>query len=159
MDLTGLLSNSLWAALFGIGMAVLFSAPKRALIPSFCCAFLARFLRDALIGWGSGLNLATFVAAAIVSLVAFGVMPRRGLSPVVAAAGLIPLGAAGALFRAIDAFLGTHSLRGETITDVDTAAKILSNCGILFATTCSIAVGTWAGYVVWESIRRDEFGA
>jgi hypothetical protein len=91
--------------------------------------------------------------------VAFGVMPRRGLAPVVAAAGLIPLGAAGALFRAIDAFLGTHALRGVTITDADAAAKILSNCEILFTTTCAIVAGVWAGHLVWQSTRRDQFGA
>lgn len=156
MDLTALVSNGLWAALLGASMTVLFSAPTRALVPSFCCAFLARSLRDVLLGWGSGISLATFLAAAIVSLVAFGVMSRRGLSPVVAAASLIPLGAAGPLFRAIDVFLGTHSLRGKAITNADAAAGILSDLGTVFTTTCAIAAGVWAGYVVWHSIKRDE---
>ncbi len=159
MDLIALVSNSLWAGLLGAGMAVLFSAPTRALVPSFCCAFLARLLRDVLLGWGSGINLATFLAAAIVSLVAFGVMPRRGLSPVVAAAGLIPLGASGPLLRAIDVFLGTHSLRGKVMTNADAAAGILADLGTVFTTTCAIAAGVWAGYLVWHSIKRDRFGA
>ncbi len=157
MSAAVILANSLWAALFGTGMAVLFSAPARALIPSFCCAFLARFLRDALLGWGAGANLATFVAAGIVSIVAFGVISRRRLSPVVVAAGLIPLGAAAALFRAINAFLGAHYVVGKALTDSGAAVEIFSNLRILFLTTCAIAAGVWVGYLVWQFIRRDEF--
>jgi hypothetical protein len=126
-------------------------------MPSFCCAFLARFLRDVLLDLGAGANLATFVAAGIVSIVAFGVITRRRLSPVVIAAGLIPLGAAAALFRAINAFLSTHYLVGKTLTDSGAAVEILSSLRILFLTTCAIAAGVWVGYLVWQLIRRVEF--
>jgi uncharacterized membrane protein YjjB (DUF3815 family) len=153
MDLTAILFNSLWSAIFSAGMAVVFSAPSWALVPSFCCGFIARLVRDLLIGWGASQNLATFVAAAVVIFIVVSLVRRPGVSPIVMLAGIIPLGAAGALFRAIVGFLEISSLKGE---GPSAPVALISNLSIVFTTTCAIAVGAWTGYLLAQSVRRDQ---
>ena len=153
MDLTAILFNSLWSAIFSAGMAVVFSAPSWALVPSFCCGFIVRLVRDLLIGWGASQNLATFVAAAVVIFIVVSLVRRPGVSPIVMLAGIIPLGAAGALFRAIVGFLEISSLKGE---GPSAPVALISNLSIVFTTTCAIAVGAWTGYLLAQSVRRDQ---
>jgi uncharacterized membrane protein YjjB (DUF3815 family) len=153
MDLTAILFNSLWSAIFSAGMAVVFSAPSWALVPSFCCGFIARLVRDLLMGWGASQNLATFVAAAVIIFIVVSLVRRPGVSPIVMLAGIIPLGAAGALFRAIVGFLEISSLKGE---GPSAPVALISNLSIVFTTTCAIAVGAWTGYLLAQSVRRDQ---
>jgi uncharacterized membrane protein YjjB (DUF3815 family) len=153
MDLTAILLNSLWSAIFSAGMAVVFSTPSWALVPSFCCGFIARLVRDLLMGWGASQNLATFVAAAVVIFIVVSLVRRPGVSPIVMLAGIIPLGAAGALFRAIVGFLEISSLKGE---GPSAPVALISNLSIVFTTTCAIAVGAWTGYLLGQSVRRDQ---
>jgi uncharacterized membrane protein YjjB (DUF3815 family) len=153
MNVTAILLNSMWAAIFAAGMAVVFSAPYWALVPSFCCGFIARLVRDLLMGWGANQNLATLVAAALVIFIAVIFVRRPGVSPIVMLAGIIPLGAAGALFRAIVGFLQITSLKGEGL---GAPVTLISNLSILFTTTTAIAVGAWIGYLLGQSVRRDQ---
>jgi uncharacterized membrane protein YjjB (DUF3815 family) len=153
MDLIVILLNSLWAGIFSAGMAVVFSTPSWALVPSFCCGFIARVVRDLLMGWGASQNLATFVAAAVVIFIVVSLVRRPGVSPIVMLAGVIPLGAAGALFRAIVGFLEISSLKGE---GPSAPVALISNLSIVFTTTCAIAVGAWTGYLFGQSVRRDQ---
>ena len=153
MHLTVILLNSMWAAIFATGMAVVFSAPAWALAPSFCCGFIARLARDVLMGWGADQNLATLVAAAVVIFIAVSIVRRSGVSSIVMLAGIIPLGAAGALFRAIVGFLEVSSLKGEGLSAPD---ALISNLSILFTTTTAIAVGAWIGYFIGQSVRREQ---
>jgi uncharacterized membrane protein YjjB (DUF3815 family) len=153
MDITAILINSLWSAIFSAGMAVVFSTPSWALVPSFCCGFIARLVRDLLMGWGASQNLATFVAAAVVIFIVVSLVRRPGVSPIVMLAGIIPLGAAGALFRTIVGFLEISSLKGE---GPSAPVALISNLSIVFTTTCAIAVGAWTGYLLGQSVRRDQ---
>jgi uncharacterized membrane protein YjjB (DUF3815 family) len=153
MDIAAILFNSLWAAIFSAGMAIVFSTPSWALVPSFCCGFIARLVRDVLMGWGASQNLATFVAAALVIFIVVSLVRRPGVSPIVMLAGIIPLGAAGALFRAIVGFLEVSSLKGEGLSS---PVALISNLSILFTTTTAIAVGAWIGYLLGQSVRRDQ---
>src|SRR5579863_2991325 len=153
MDLIAILLNSLWSAIFSAGMAVVFSAPSWALVPSLCCGFIARLVRDLLMGWGANQNLATFVSAAVVIFIVVSLVRRPGVSPIVMLAGIIPLGAAGALFRAIVGFLEISSLKGE---GPSAPVALISNLSIVFTTTCAIAVGAWTGYLIGQSVRRDQ---
>lgn len=152
MNLTALLLNSLWAALFAVGIAFLFSAPYPALFPSFCCGFLARFTKDALMGWGANQNLASFFAAAMVVLLAIGAMRGRGLPPTVAAAGIIPLGPAVPFIRAIVAFLQLSSLKEDALAEVPVV--LLSNLSVVFTVTLAVAGGVWAGLLIGESVIK-----
>jgi uncharacterized membrane protein YjjB (DUF3815 family) len=153
MELAAILFNSLWAAIFSAGMAIVFSTPSWALAPSFCCGFMARLVRDLLTGWGASQNLATFVAAALVIFIVVSLVRRPGVSPIVMLAGIIPLGAAGALFRAIVGFLEISSLKGE---GPSAPVALISNLSIVFTTTCAIAVGAWTGYLLGQFVRRDQ---
>jgi uncharacterized membrane protein YjjB (DUF3815 family) len=154
MDLPAILLNSLWAGIFATGMAVVFSTPYWALVPSFCFGFIARLVRDLMMGWGANQNLATLIAAAVVVFfIAVSFVRRPGVSPIVALAGIIPLGAAGALFRAIVGFLQVSSLKGDGLS---APVALISNLSTLFTTTCAIAVGAWIGYLVGQSVRRDQ---
>ena len=153
MHPAAILLNSLWAAIFSAGMAVVFSTPSWALVPSFCCGFIARLVRDLLMGWGATQNLATFVAAALVIFLVVSLVRRPGVSPIVMLAGIIPLGAAGALFRGIVGFLEVSSLKGEGLS---APVALISNLSILFTTTTAIAVGAWIGYLLGQSVRRDQ---
>jgi hypothetical protein len=67
-------------------------------------------------GWGASQNLATFLAAALVLFIAVRFVRRPGVSPIVMVAGVIPLGAAGVLLRAIVGFLQVLSLKGEGLS-------------------------------------------
>jgi uncharacterized membrane protein YjjB (DUF3815 family) len=153
MDLTPILLNSMWAAIFATGMAVVFSTTHDALIPSFCCGFIARLVRDLLMGWGATMNFATLVAAAVVVFIAVSFVRRAGVSPIVMLTGVIPLGAAGALFRAIVGFLEVSSLKGSGLS---APIALISNLSILFTTTTAIAVGAWIGYLIGQSVKRDQ---
>jgi uncharacterized membrane protein YjjB (DUF3815 family) len=153
MDLTAILLNSMWSAIFAAGMAVVFSTPYWALLPSFCCGFIARLARDLLMAWGANQNLATFVAAAVVIFIAVSFVRRPGVSPIVMLAGIIPLGAAGALFRAIVGFLQVSSLKGEGLS---APVALISNLSVVFTTTAAIGLGAWIGYLAGQSVRRDQ---
>jgi hypothetical protein len=97
-------------------MAVVFSTPSWALVPSFCCGFIARVGSRSADGLGASQNLATFLAAALVLFIAVRFVRRPGVSPIVMVAGVIPLGAAGVLLRAIVGFLQVLSLKGEGLS-------------------------------------------
>jgi uncharacterized membrane protein YjjB (DUF3815 family) len=153
MHVTAILLNSLWAAIFSAGMAVVFSAPSWVVVPSFFCGFIGRLVRDLLMGWGASQNLATFVAAALVIFIIVSFLRRAGVSPIVMVAGIIPLGAAGAFFRAIVGFLRISSLKGEGLS---APVALISNLSILFCTTCAIAVGAWTGYLIGQAVRRNQ---
>jgi uncharacterized membrane protein YjjB (DUF3815 family) len=153
MNLTATLVNGLWAAVFAAGMAVVFSAPSWALAPSFGCGFIARLARDLLMAWGANQNLATLVAAAVVVFIVVSFLRRPSVSPIVMLAGIIPLGAAGALFRVIVGFLHVSSLKGEGLS---APVALISNLSIVFTTTCAIAVGAWTGYLLGQFVRRDQ---
>ena len=77
MNLPTLLLSGLWAGLFAMAMAVLFSTPWRALLPSLCCGFIARFSRDVLTGWGASQILATVIAAAFAAVSSAASRARR----------------------------------------------------------------------------------
>ena len=100
-DLSGILLNSLWAGLSGTALAVLLTAPSAYLAATFCCAFAGRLVRDVLTASGAGPNWSIALAAAVVVLVAVAVIRRHRASPVVLICGVLPLGAAGAMFNMI----------------------------------------------------------
>jgi uncharacterized membrane protein YjjB (DUF3815 family) len=152
MNLAALLLNSLWAGCLAAGIAFLFSAPNPALFPSFCCGFVVPLTKAPLIAWGAGQNLASFVAAAIVVLLAIGTMRSRGLPPIVVAAGIIPLGPAVPFFRAIVAFLKFSSSKDDAL--VGAHAVLLSNLSDVFTTTLAVAGGVWAGLLIGESVIK-----
>jgi uncharacterized membrane protein YjjB (DUF3815 family) len=152
MNISTILLNSASAAIFTAGMAAVFSAPSWALAPSLFCGFLARLVRDLLMGWGASQNLATLVAAALVVVSAVGFVRRRNVTAIVLLAGLIPLGAAGALFRAIVGFLQISDMKGEGLS---APIALISNLSVVFTTTNAIVVGAWIGYLMGQSVWRD----
>jgi len=153
MNLTPLVVDGLWAALFAMAMAVVLSAPLQGLFPSFCGGFVARFTRDVLIGWGAGENLAVLIAAAAVVIAAGGLIRRPGVSPMVMVSALIPLGAARAFFAAIVGFLQITSLKGEALAGAPLA--LISNLSKVFTTTSAIAVGVSMGVLIVRFVRHE----
>ena len=109
MDLLAILMNSLWAGLFAGGLGILLTAPPRYIVPAFLCGFAGRFARDVFMSWGMSQNWSTAVAAAVVVLVAVAIIRRHVVSPVVLVSGVLPLGAAVAMFNAIIALMKVSS--------------------------------------------------
>jgi uncharacterized membrane protein YjjB (DUF3815 family) len=137
MDLLAIFMNSLWAGLFAGGMGILLTAPPRFIAPAFLSGFAGRFARDVFMSWGMSQNWSTAVAAAMVVLVAVAVIRRHVISPVVLVSGVLPLGAAVAMFNTIIELMKVSSLKGEALSASSVALS--ANTGKVFTTSLAIA--------------------
>ena len=154
MDLLAILMNSLWAGLFAGGLGILLTAPLRYLVPTFLCGFAGRFARDVFMSWGMSQNWSTAVAAAVVVWVAVAIIRRNVVSPVVLVSGILPLGAAVAMFNAIVELMKVSSLKGEALSGESVALS--ANMGKVFTTSLAIALGLAAGMAIVRFFRREE---
>ncbi len=154
MDLLAILMNSLWAGLFAGGMGILLTAPPRFIVPAFLCGFAGRFARDVFMSWRMSQNWSTAVAAAVVVLVAVAVIRRHVVSPVVVISGVLPLGAAVAMFNAIIELMKVSSLKGEALSEASVALS--ANMGKVFTTSLAIALGLGTGIAIVRLFRREE---
>jgi ATP/ADP translocase len=104
--------------------------------------------------WGLTQNWSTVVAAAVLVLVAASTIRRHVVSPVVLVSGLIPLGAALAMFKAIMALMRISSLKGEALSE---ASDVLNaNVGAVFTTSLAIALGLAVGMAIVRLARREK---
>ena len=154
MNVSTILLNGLWAAVFAAGFGVILTTPPRALIACFACGFTGRCLRDVLMGWGVSQNWSTVIAAAVLVVVAVAIVQRRSISPVVLICGVLPLGAAVAMFNAITDLMKVSSLTGDALTAASVALS--ANFGKAFTGTLAIALGLAAGTAVVRLIKRQE---
>jgi uncharacterized membrane protein YjjB (DUF3815 family) len=154
MGLVEMLIDSLWAGLFAGTLGVIFTAPRRYLVPAFFCGFAGRLARDILMSWGLSHNWSTAVAAAVLVLVAVALIRRHVVSPVVLVSGLIPLGAAIAMFRAIIELMRISSLQGEALGE--TSDALVASIGKVFATSLAIALGLAVGLAIVRFLRREK---
>ena len=154
MNLFGILTNGLWAGLFASGWGILLTAPGRYILPAFLCGFAGRFARDVSMTWGMSQNWSTAVAAAVVVLIAVAIIRRSVVSPVVLITGVLPLGAAVAMFNAIIELMKVSSLKGEALSASSVALS--ANAGKVFTTSLAIALGLGAGIAIVRFFRREE---
>ena len=157
MELSAILMNSIWAALFAAGLSVLLTAPTQHLGPAFMCGFTGRFARDVCMGFGLSVNWATVIAAALVVLVAVAIIRRHTVSPVVLICGVLPLGAAVAMFNLIFALMQVSSASGDAVAGAATALS--ANAGKVFTISLAIAVGLGAGVLIVRLFNREETDA
>jgi uncharacterized membrane protein YjjB (DUF3815 family) len=153
MNVWMIVINSLWAALFATGFGVILTTPARALVSCFVCGFMGRFVRDVLMGWGLSQNWSTAVAAAAVVLVAVAIVRGHRVSPVVLICGILPLGAAVAMFNAIFELMKVTTLKGEALSVASTALS--ANAGKVFTGTLAIAFGLAAGWAIMRLVGRE----
>lgn len=136
---------SLFAAPAAIGFAAFFNVRRRALPLIGLLAIVAHLTRSQIQEFGGSLPLASLVAAALVSSVAYTVAPRTGeASPVYAFAPVIPLVPGAIMFDALSAMIGWASdpPTGEAATALLVQA---STDGITAAATIgALAIGTTA---------------
>lgn len=99
-------------------------------------------------------NWSTVVAAAVVVLAAVAVIRRHVVSPVVVISGVLPLGAAVAMFNAIIELMKVSSLKGEALSASSVALS--ANTGKVFTTSLAIAVGLGAGMAIVRCFRPEE---
>ena len=154
MDLSAILSHSLWAGLFAAGLAAVLTAPPRFLLPTFVCGFVGCAVRDAGVSLGLNVNWATVIAAAVLFLVALALIRRRTVSPAVLVCAVIPLGAAVAMFNLIFAVMRVSTASGDSLAEA--SISLSANLGKVFATSLAIAVGLAAGMTVSGLSRRGE---
>jgi uncharacterized membrane protein YjjB (DUF3815 family) len=154
MDLLAIFMNSLWAGLFAGGMGILLTAPPRFIAPAFLSGFAGRFARDVFMSWGMNQNWSTAAAAAVVVLVAVAVIRRHMVSPVVVISGILPLGAAVAMFNVIVALMKVSHLEGEALSGASVALS--ANIGKVFTISLAIALGLAAGMVIVRLCRREK---
>jgi uncharacterized membrane protein YjjB (DUF3815 family) len=153
MNFSSILLNSLWAALFAMGLGILLSAPFRYLIPTFLCGFAGRFIRDISMGWGMSQNWSTVVASAVLVLLAVVLTKRHRISPVVLICGVLPLGAAVAVFNMIFDLLKVSSFKGDAL--IAASAALSENISKAFTGTLAIALGLAAGMAIVQLCRRE----
>jgi uncharacterized membrane protein YjjB (DUF3815 family) len=154
MDLPAILLNSLWAGLFASGLGVLLTAPSRYLVRTLLCGFVGRGMRDICMGWSLGQHWSTVIAAAAVVLVAVAISRRHTVSPVVLICGVLPLGAAVAMFNLILSLMRVSSATGEALTRA--SVVLTASLGTVFTTSLAIAIGLGAGIAIVGLLRRDE---
>lgn len=99
-------------------------------------------------------NWATVIAATVVVLVAVAIMRRRQVSPVVLICGVLPLGAAVAMFNLIFALMQTSSAKDEALAAA--ALSLTANAGKVFTTSLAIAIGLGAGIAIERMFKSDE---
>jgi uncharacterized membrane protein YjjB (DUF3815 family) len=134
-----ILVPALWAGVFAGAMSVAFSAPPNSAWPCFVGGLLGRLSRDLLTSAGATVELASMSAAALVVIVAMLLTRRPGLSPAVMVSALLPLGAAGAFFRALVGFMQIARLPQEALPQV--SVELVTNLSRVFMTSLAIALG------------------
>jgi len=154
MDLSGILINSLWGGLFAAGVAILLTAPREYLVATFFCGLVGRLVRDIFSGLGLGQNLSIVVAAAMVVLVAVACIRSHKVSPVAMICGVLPLGAATAMFNMVLGLMKLSTVSGD---DLNAASiEYTSNLAKVFVTTLSIALGIGVGMAIVRFIKRED---
>ncbi|MCU0290421.1 MAG: threonine/serine exporter family protein [Thermoanaerobaculaceae bacterium] len=154
MDLVAIAINSLWSGLFASGLGALLTAPPRYAVRTFLCGCAGRLARDVLTGWGVGQNWATTVAATVVVLVGVAIIRERRVPPVVLVSGVLPLGAAKAMFNAILQLMRVTSLEGEPL--VAASIALSASVATVFTTSLAIAMGLAAGISAVRLVRREK---
>jgi uncharacterized membrane protein YjjB (DUF3815 family) len=159
MDITPMLLNSIWAGLFAAALAVVLTAPPQAIVPSLLCGFAARLIRNVLVGWGLSLSTAVVVAAATCVLLGLALTSRRRSFSVIAiVTGVLPLGAAVALFNSIKGILNMSGLKEQAL--VTASAQLSANLSAVFTTTFAMVLGIGVGFLIarlfkWKSVLQD----
>ncbi len=137
------LPNALCAAAMAAAFAVVFTAPLRYIVPSFCCGLAALLARDLLASGGLNVHWATVVAAIAAVIAAVALTPRHAVVPVVLITAVLPLGAAATVFNALIELLRVSSLEGAAL--VDASARLSASLGKAFTTFVAIALGLQIG--------------
>ena len=153
MNIAAIAQSALWAGLFSCGLGILFTSPPRQMARTFLCGLAARLTRDLLMGAGMSINWATVIAAAVLVLVAVAILREQIASPVVLFSGVIPLGAAVAMFRMIMGLVKVSTLQGDALSAA--SITLSADMGKVFTTTLAIAVGLGAGMAVVRLLRRE----
>lgn len=159
MAIMPMVLNSIWAGLFAAALAVVLTAPPQAIVPSLLCGFAARLIRNVLIGWGLSSSPAVVVAAAACVLLAIALANRRRSSSVIAiVTGVLPLGAAVALFNSIKSILNMSGLKEQAL--VTASAQLSANLSAVFTTTFAMVLGIGVGFLIarlfkWKSTLQD----
>jgi hypothetical protein len=76
------------------------------------------------------------------------------VSPVVVISGVLPLGAAVAMFKAIIELMKVSHLEGEALRGASVALS--ANMGKVFITSLAIALGLGTGIAIVRFFRREE---
>jgi hypothetical protein len=105
-------------------------------------------------GWDLSQNWATAVAAATVVLLAAAIVRRQAISPVVLISGVLPLGAAVAMFNLIVDLMKVSSSSGEALSAASVA--LIANAGRVSTGTLAIALGLGAGMAIVQFVKREE---
>ncbi len=153
MDLASIFTNSLWAALFAVGLGVRLTAPLQYLIPTFG-GFAGRLVHSLLVQGGIGRDWATVLAAAAIVAVAVATTRRHRVSPIVLICAVLPLGAAGAVFRAVFELLKASAAEGEALNAA--ALAWIAQASRAFTGTMAIALGLGVGMTIARLFNRRE---
>jgi uncharacterized membrane protein YjjB (DUF3815 family) len=157
MAIMPMVLNGVWAGLFAAALAVVLTAPPQAIVPSLLCGFAARLIRNVLIGWGLSSSAAVVVAAAACVLLAIALTSRRRSSSVIAiVTGVLPLGAAVALFNSIKGILNISGLKEQAL--ITASAELSANLSAVFTTTFAMVLGIGLGFLIarafkWQLVR------
>jgi uncharacterized membrane protein YjjB (DUF3815 family) len=155
VSITPILLNSVWAGLFAAALAIVLTAPPHAIIPSLLCGFGARLIRNILIGLGATSSAAVVGAAAACVLLAIALANhRRNVSLIALVTGVLPLGAAVALFNSIKGILNISGLKEQAL--IVASAQLSANLSTVFTTTLAMVLGIGVGFLIalafkWES--------
>jgi uncharacterized membrane protein YjjB (DUF3815 family) len=157
MNVTTILANSLWCAVFATCFGVILATPPRVLVSCFVGGFVGRLVRDVLIGYGMSQNWSTMVAAAALVLVATALASHHRISPAALICAVLPLGSAVAMFNTLFELMKMSSLQGEML---DASAVAMSaNFARAVTGTLAIALGLAAGMaIIRASQRQDSVG-
>jgi uncharacterized membrane protein YjjB (DUF3815 family) len=153
VTITPILFNAIWAGLFAAALSVVLTAPPQAIFPSLLSGFAARLIRNALIGWGVSSSAAVVVAAAACVLLAVALARRRqNFSVIAIVTGVLPLGAAVALFNSIKGILSLSALKEQAL--IAASAQLSANLSTVFTTTLAMVLGIGVGFLIAGVLGR-----
>ncbi len=138
--------DCLWAGLFATAIAILLTCPRRHLVGTFVCAVVGRATRDLLVDGGMNQIWATVLAAAVIVPVGVAVIREHEVSPGILISGVLPLGAAVAIFETIAGVLRISTLQGQALEAA--ATKLSADAGKAFTVSLAIALGNGVGRAV-----------
>jgi len=150
-DWPGLCKDAAAAAFFSVAIAMMYTAPLRALLPTLAAGFAGSFVRDLSIACHLGANWSTLLGATAVVLMAVTTARGNRLSPVVLISAVLPLGGASAMFELIFSVMKASVAEGEALAGASLA--MTEHFAKVFIVSVAIASGIAVGISILRLCR------
>lgn len=147
-----IVQDAFWSALAALGFALVFNAPRRALVPCIICGAAGHTAREVIQSSGFGIEVATLIGATLVGLLSSWFARRLAMPAMIfAICGAIPLVPGSFAFRAMLGLIRVATGDPATVMDALVEASVnLVKTGLILA---MLAGGIAAPSLLFERRR------